>query len=86
VYQRGSTRNALGYNRDRKIDQFDEAYLSELAASFVNLRVLCGSGFPRYTVLISKLRHKYQQAMLRYGSHGFAIFSICAGLGSLRLW
>src|SRR5580704_14736252 len=37
--QRGSTRNALGYNRDRKIDQFDGECLSELAASFVSSAV-----------------------------------------------
>src|SRR5579864_8826953 len=40
-------------------------------------------GFSSYIVFISKLRHRYQQATLRYGSHGFAIFSICTGLGIL---
>src|SRR5437879_1837212 len=36
------------------------------------------------TVLISKLRHIYQQATLRYGSHARAIFSMSFGFGSLR--
>jgi len=40
--------------------------------------------FP-YIVFTSKLRHKYQHATDRYGSQHFAIFSICAGLGILRL-
>jgi hypothetical protein len=40
---------------------------------------LCGQ-----TVLMSRLRHKYQQAMLRYGDHGRAIFSMTCGFGSLR--
>ena len=33
---------------------------------------------------MSRLRHIYQQATLRYGSHARAIFSISFGLGSLR--
>ena len=40
--------------------------------------------FP-YIVFTSKLRHKYQHATDLYGSQHFAIFSICAGLGILRL-
>src|ERR1700731_2610247 len=40
---------------------------------------LCGQ-----SVLMSRLRHIYQQATLRYGSQAFAIFSISFGLGSLR--
>ncbi len=36
------------------------------------------------TVLISRLRHRYQHAIERYGAHGFAIFSITAGFGHLR--
>ena len=36
------------------------------------------------SVLMSRLRHIYQQATLRYGSQAFAIFSISFGLGSLR--
>jgi len=35
--------------------------------------------------LISRLRHRYQQAMERYGDQAFAIFSMSLGLGSLRL-
>src|SRR5215469_14469177 len=38
-----------------------------------------------YIVLISRLRHKYQQATERYGVHDFAIFSMSFGLGHLRL-
>jgi hypothetical protein len=36
------------------------------------------------TVLISRLLHRYQHAIERYGTHGFAIFCITAGLGHLR--
>jgi len=36
-----------------------------------------------YMVLKSRLRHRYQQATLRYGSQRLAIFSICSGVGSL---
>src|SRR5271169_1305764 len=35
-------------------------------------------------VLISKLRQRYQQATLRYGAHGLAIFSMSLALGSFR--
>src|ERR1700730_7252182 len=37
-----------------------------------------------YMVLISRLRHRYQQATDRYGSHDFAIFAIISGFGILR--
>jgi len=36
------------------------------------------------TVLISRLLHRYQHAIERYGAHGFAIFIITAGFGHLR--
>jgi hypothetical protein len=48
----------------------------------VSRETLCTYNFS--TVLISKLLHRYQQAIERYGAHGFAIFSITAGFGHLR--
>src|ERR1700683_1708356 len=37
-----------------------------------------------YRVLMSRLRHIYQHATLRYGAQALAIFSISFGFGSLR--
>src|SRR5882757_3972913 len=52
---------------------------SDLRSEISVLRFSAG-----YKVFISRLRHRYQQATDRYGSHGFAIFVITSGLGILR--
>src|SRR6185312_2528187 len=48
-----------------------------------NTRILCSGIVDIYPpiVFVSKLLHRYQHAILRYGSQRLAIFSICSGVG-----
>ena len=55
-----------------------------MASTVLNLKSEICNLQSFYMVLISRLRHRYQQATTRYGSHAFAIFAIYFGLGILR--
>src|SRR5438270_11522459 len=50
-----------------------------------NTRIFCSGGVVIYQpiVFVSRLLHKYQHAVLRYGSQRLAIFSIWSGVGSV---
>src|SRR5256885_10779192 len=50
-----------------------------------NTRIFCSGVVVIYQpiVFVSRLLHKYQHAILRYGSQRLAIFSICSGVGSV---